>query len=280
MKPLYTVLLASAFLSACGAGSSSSDGSSPQIPDAETNVPSDNINETHQVCDFVKEESDDSTLTANSPIDEEEAWVLIQSMSEAGSNIDLNSVAESDRFISAFAMAAFTAPALTDAFSVFNSAYACTSATYALNTCNWETNSAEKDIKVETVFSSNQGYTTTVSTREDSASSLQRSLVLQGTIGDLGNITFDIYEDGVNVGTRVATRSDEGTETVRWTSTATNWVATETSSCTGSLEYEDIKDDTTITVNANWTAVNKNTTGTLDYQTVSPDNSAAVTINW
>jgi len=279
MKHFYIVLLSSTLLSACGASSSSSEDAS-NIIDTPTSVSDDVSNETHQVCNFITNEENENELVANSPIDEEEAWVLIQSMSEAGSNIDLNSVAESDRFISAFAMAAFTAPALTDVFSIFNSAYACTSATYALNTCNWETNSAENHIKVETVFNSNQGYTTTVSTREDSASSLQRSLVLQGTIGDLGNITFDLYEDGVNAGTRVATRSDEGTETVRWTSAATNWVATETSSCTGSLEYEDIKDDTTITVNANWTAVNKNTTGTLDYQTVSPDNTASISINW
>ncbi len=277
MKHFYIVLLSSTLLSACGASSSSSDDTSNII---DTSAPNNLSNATHEVCNFITDEENESELVANSAIDEEEAWVLIQSMSEAGSNIDLNSVAESDRFISAFAMVAFTAPALTDAFSIFNSAYVCTSATYALNTCNWETNSAENDIKVETVFSSNQGYTTTVSTREDSASSLQRSLVLQGTIGDLGNITFDIYEDGINVGTRVATRSDEGTETVRWTSAATNWVATETSSCTGSLEYEDIKDDTTITVNANWSAVNKNTTGTLDYQTVSPNNIASITINW
>lgn len=277
MKQLFTVLLSSALLSACGADSSSSKDASNIIdPPASDNL----LNETHRVCNFIKNEDNDDVLVANNAIDEAEAWVLIQSMSEAGSNIDLNSVAEKDRFISAFAMAAFTAPTLADAFSVFNSAYACTDATYALNQCNWETNSEEAGLKVETVFGSNQSYTATVSTRKGATSSLQRSLVLQGTIGDLGNITFDLYEEGVNAGSRVATRSDEGTETVRWTSATTNWVATETSSCTGSLEYEDIKDATTVTLDANWTAINNSTTGTLNYQTVSPNNTAAVSINW
>lgn len=157
---------------------------------------------------------------------------------------------------------------------------ACTEATDTENDCNWEIDFGETGSKVETVFGSNQSYTSTVSTREDALSSLQQSIVLQGTIGDLGNITLELYEEGINVGTRVATRSAGGTETVRWTSEMTNWVATETSSCTGSLEYEDIRESKTVTLNAQWTLGGTSTSGVLDYLSISEEDSASITINW
>ena len=219
-------------------------------------------------------------LSANSAIDKSQTWVLIESMTGAASDIDLNSIPENDRFLAAFASTAFLAPSFADIFSVFNSAYACTADTYAENECNWEQDFGETGLKVETVFGSNQSYTSTVSTREDALSSLQQSIVLQGTIGDLGNITVELYEEGINVGTRVATRSASGTETVRWTSEMTNWVATETSSCTGSLEYEDIREYNTITLDAQWTLGGTSTSGVLDYLSVSADDSASITINW
>lgn len=75
---------------------------------------------------------------------------------------------------------------------------------------------------------------------------------MYGTIGDLGNISFDIYEEGINVGTRQATRSNDGTETVRWSSVDTNWVASETSNCSGTLEYGNIREQDIITVNVQW----------------------------
>ena len=268
MKQLLTVFISSALLTACGAESSSSTDSS------------DLISETHRVCNFVENEENDDVLSANSAIDKSQTWVLIESMTGAASDIDLNSIPENDQFLAAFASTAFLAPSFADIFSVFNSAYACTAETYAENECNWEQDFGETGLKVETVFSSNQSYTSTVSTREDALSSLQQSIVLQGTIGDLGNITVELYEEGINVGTRVATRSASGTETVRWTSEMTNWVATETSSCTGSLEYEDIREYNTITLDAQWTLGGTSTSGVLDYLSVSADDSASITINW
>jgi hypothetical protein len=82
------------------------------------------------------------------------------------------------------------------------------------------------------------------------------------------------------VGTRAATRSTAGTETVRWTSEMTNWVATETSNCTGSLEYEDIRESNTVTLDAQWTLGGTSTSGVLDYLSVSEDDNASITINW
>jgi hypothetical protein len=287
MKQLLTLLISSALLSACGADSSTNDDSSNADLLPEQEVPStippkenDLVSETHRVCNFVENEENDDVLSANSAIDESQTWVLIESMTEAASDIDLDSIPENDQFLAAFASAAFLAPSFADIFSIFNSAYACSEDTYAENQCNWEIDFGETGLKVETVFGSNQSYTSTLSTRKDTLSSLQQSLVIQGTVGDLGNITLEIYEEGLNVGTRAATRSTAGTETVRWTSEMTNWVATETSNCTGSLEYEDIRESNTVTLDAQWTLGGTSTSGVLDYLSVSEDDNASITINW
>ncbi|CCK75846.1 conserved hypothetical protein [Oleispira antarctica RB-8] len=287
MKQLLTLLISSALLTACGADSSTNDDSSSAdafpgqgVPPTTPPKENDLVSETHRVCNFVENEENDDVLTANSAIDESETWVLIESMTGAASDIDLDSIPENDQFLAAFASAAFLAPSFADIFSVLNSAYACSEEKYTENQCNWEIDFGETGSKVETVFGSNQSYTSTVSTREDALSSLQQSIVLQGTIGDLGNITLELYEEGINVGTRVATRSAGGTETVRWTSEMTNWVATETSSCTGSLEYEDIRESKTVTLNAQWTLGGTSTSGVLDYLSISEEDSASITINW
>jgi hypothetical protein len=278
MKQLLILLISSALLTACGGDSSSNAELLPEqgTPPEENDL----VNETHRVCNFVEDEENDDVLSANSAIDVSETWVLIESMTGAASDIDLDSIPENDQFLAAFASTAFLAPSFADIFSVFNSAYACTEALYAENECNWEQDFGETGLKVETVFGSNQSYTSTLSTRKDTLSSLQQSLVIQGTIGDLGNITLEIYEEGLNVGTRAATRSASGTETVHWTSEMTNWVATETSSCTGSLVYEDIRESNTVTLDAQWTLGGTSTSGVLDYLSVSEEGSASITINW
>lgn len=268
MKQPFIILISSALLTACGAESSSNGD------------PSNLINDTHRICGFVENEENDDVLTANKAINESQTWVLIESMTGAVSDIDINTLPENDQLLAAFASAAFLAPSFADIFSIFNSAYACTEATYTENECNWEQDFGDTGLKVETVFGSNQSYTSTLSTREDALSSLQQSLVLQGTIGDLGNITVEFYEESVNIGSRIATRSAEGTETVRWTSTMTNWVATETSSCSGSLEYEDIRESNTVTLDAHWTLAGVKTSGSLDYLSISEDDRASITINW
>lgn len=81
------------------------------------------------------------------------------------------------------------------------------------------------------------------------------------------------------MGTRSATGSAGGTESVRWTSEMTNWVATETSNCTSSLEYEDIRESNTVTLDAQWTLGGTSSSGVLSYLSVSEDDSASITIN-
>lgn len=271
MKHLSIVLLTSVMLSACGSEDSTEDGSGAD------GAGSGSGRTTHNVCRF---NDDGDALVSNGAVDEAESWVLIESMSQAAADIDIEAVPQDDQVLAAFASVAFIAPSLADAFSVLNSLYACTDALYALNQCNWSDEFQETGtLSVETTFGSGQSYTATVSSKEDSVSSFQQLLQLEGSIGDIGNITFHMYEDGAIVGSRVATRTAGGSETVRWTSDATNWVATETAGCGGSLEYSDIRDTETITVDANWTYGGSATSGSLDYSSVG-DTTSSITLTW
>lgn len=277
MQHISIVLLTSLMLSACGSDDSIEDGSAADNGSSPGGAEPGSGRTTHNVCRF-NEEGDD--LVPNGAIDEAESWVLVESMSQAAADIDIEAVPQDDQFLAAFASIAFIAPSLADAFSVLNSLYACTDAMYALNQCNWSDEFQETGtLSVATTFGSGQSYTATVSSKEDSASSFQQILQLEGTIGDIGNINFHMYEGGVLAGSRVATRTENGTETVRWTSDATNWVATETAGCGGSLEYSDIRDTETITVDANWTYGGSATSGSLDYSSVG-DTTSSITLTW
>ena len=277
MKQGIAIVLTTSLLVACGGGSENND--SPTGNDLSDEGVS--LNETHQVCKSKKGNDGEIVLTPSKGIDASAEWLLIESLTAAASDVDLDSIPEEKQFIASFALTGFLAPSLTDAFSSLNGIYACSNALYAENQCNWELDYAENGgFKVETTFGSDDQYTATVSTRDDAGSSLQKSLELSGVIGDLGNITFELFENGVSVGKREATRTAQGIETVRWTSPKTNWVTTESSSCTGSLEYEDIKDDSTISIDAQWDFNGAKTTGTLDYVNVGENGTSSITIDW
>lgn len=158
MKPLLYLLLTSTLLYGCGAEDSANNATdnTGSDPTSGENV----INASHTVCKF---DEDGEALVANHSIDEAQAWLLIDSMSEAASDIDLNSLPNSDQFEGAFAITAFIAPAFADVFSSFNVLYACSEPLYLLNQCNWENDFQESGtLKVETVLGSGQSYTTQV----------------------------------------------------------------------------------------------------------------------
>lgn len=277
MKQGIATILTTSLLVACGGEDGSNDSpTGNDLSDAGTS-----FNETHQVCKYKKGSDGENVLVSAEGIDESIEWLVIESLTAAASDVDLDSIPEEKKVIASFALTGFLAPSLTEAFSSLNGIYACSDALYTENQCNWELDYAENGgVKVETSFRSNNQYTATVSTRENANSSLQKSLELSGVIGDLGNITFELFENGVSAGRREATRTAQGLETVRWTSSTTNWVATESSACTGSLEYEDIKDDSTITIDAQWDFNGVKTTGTLDYVNVDEDGASSITIDW
>ena len=279
MKHLVTLLIASMLLSACGASDSETNNTDNGGGDIgrDDNEGGGTFTQTHSVCAYEDDDSDngDSVLLASKALDESQDPLLIDSMSQAGSDMDIEALPEDQQFDAAFAITAFTAPILADAFATINLIYACTDAIYALNQCNWELD----NIKVETQLGFGQSYITTVSTPTEGQIGFQQSQVIEGTVGDLGNMTFNMYEDGLNVGTRQTTRTDDGTETVRWTSTDTNWVATETSNCTGSIEYQDIREDGTINIDAQWSFDGSTSTGTYDFEKTGETN-LSITIDW
>lgn len=280
MEKLLAVIIGSILLTACGSDDSADTSTTGNGLNNDGNTAGNGpLIETHRVCDIVKDNKGDDILTANEPINNGENWLLIESMSEASAEManKIKTLPEDEQFEAAFASVAFLAPSIADIFTGLNIIYTCTEAMYSLNQCNWDDIFQEDgNTKVDTVVGSAQSFITTVSSRADATASFQTITVLQGTIGDLGNLTLEFYEHGVNVGSRQATRTSDGTETVRFTSTKTNWVATETANCTGSLEYEDIRDDDTISVNAQWRLSGSNTSGTLDYQ----NTNSSVSLDW
>jgi hypothetical protein len=224
-------------------------------PNEHTNIPA---GSTHQVCAY----DDDDMLSARTNVNTADAWLFIESMSEAPSSIDLDSLPESERITAAFAVTAFFAPSFADIFSAFNALYVCTEEEYELTQCNWEL-VTDTTLKVETVVGVNQNYTATVTA--DEGDGFETITVVEGKIGDLGNLTINFYEEGVSTITRTSTRAANGTETVTYSATETNWTATETANCSGSLEYLSTEDDETVSVDASWTYNSNATSGTLEF---------------
>lgn len=219
------------------------------------------VRETHQVCSY----DDDSNLQANRPIDQAETWVLIDSASEAPQSIDLDAFPEDD-FVAPFALTAFLAPSLSDVFSGFNVIYACTSEMNQLNQCNWSLSADEnggEPLSVATTISASGDYLAQVNVGDGASAELLATLA--GTVGDLGNIVVTYYDEGVVSGTRQATRSANGAETVTYTSDTTTWVMQESSGCNGSLDFDSNEDGEVVTVDANWTFNGQSMSGNLTY---------------
>lgn len=212
-----------------------------------------------RICSFSDGNGDE--LVAHKSANSAEEWLFIDSMSGASADIEL----DDDDLVGAFAVTSFIGPSLADAFSGLNVFYACTSDVYALNQCNWEQVDTENNetLKVETVLGGGDAYTTTVSL--DVGDGFETQIVLDGVLTDLGNLTIMFYDNGVVDVTRTATRSSNGTETVTYASAETNWTATETAGCSGSIDFDSSEDGETVTLDASWSLSGTITSGSLEY---------------
>ncbi|MFQ3231337.1 hypothetical protein [Reinekea sp.] len=244
-------------------------------PESATPPQNDNVKVTHRVCAF--DESDDDLLKSNVGIDKSLDWLYIHGLVVAPGDIDLDNISEDEALLAPFAVSAFLAPGFADIFSAFNIMYMCTEASYALDQCQWQLDNEGKEIQVSTVVDGNQNYTATVVANDGSGE--QTQLIIDGVIGDLGNLTISFYDEGILSVTRESSRSSSGTETVRYTSESANWTATETKACSGSLEYESIDDDNvTTTVDATWSLSGSKTSGNLEFFTTNMD--ATYRMSW
>jgi len=231
-------------------------------PDADSNPnnagPS---SSTHQVCAF--DEDNDDLLKTNRPIDQALDWLLIESMVIAAGDIDIDQ--DPNDITRAFAVTAFLAPSITDMFSGLNILYVCTEESYALDQCNWEleTNSETgASMRLSTTVGAGQNYTSTMQNNDGSGYVTQ--VVVDGVIGDLGNMNITTYKEGVAAVTRASSRTSSGTETVQYSSTDSNWIATESSNCSGSLDFDSTDKDGDVTrVDAQWTLSGDKTNGSL-----------------
>ncbi|EAR08068.1 hypothetical protein [Reinekea blandensis] len=226
---------------------------------------------SHNVCNF----DDDDEIVANDPIDQRSELTLIQSATAAAGSIEL---AEDD-VTGAFAVIAFLAPSLSDGFMSFLTVYACTEESYAKNQCNYDVPAnlnGGVPVRVRTVVSSGDHYQTVV--EMDEGSGYQTDLVVSGTIGDFGNLTFEIYDDGVLSSTRTSSRTASGSEEVVLTSASENWTMQETAGCSGSLEYDGTKNGDTVTVDATWSFNGSSMSGSLEYFKTGMD--AVYTLNF
>jgi hypothetical protein len=205
---------------------------------------------------------------------------MIDSGSAAALDIDLEAYPDEEQLKAAFASTAFVAPFLADSFAAFSVIYACTDEMYALNQCNWQdTYDVDGVVQVATTFISNQAYTSTIEVSESASAALDTLLEIQGTIGDLGNITIKFYEAGTLVGTRVSTLTSSGAESVTFTSDSTNWFAEESANCAGTLTYEDVQETQTIAVNASWSLEGSSTAGELTAEFID-DTPETVRLSW
>lgn len=226
---------------------------------------------SHSVCNY----DDDNEITANFPIDQRSELTLIQSATAAANEIDL----ADDDVTGAFAVVAFIAPSLSDGLMSLLTIYACTDESYAQNQCNLDVPANLNDgvpMRVRTVVSSGDQYQTVV--EMDEGNGFQTDLTVSGTIGDLGNLTFELYDDGVLSSTRTSTRTASGSEEVVLTSATENWTMQETAGCTGSLDYDGTKDGDTVTVDATWSFNGSTMSGTLEYFRTGMD--AVYTLNF
>lgn len=217
---------------------------------------------THQVCTFDPENDDE--IRARVDIDEAVDWLLLESLTQAAG--DVVEHLEEDDFAGVFVSATFLAPSFADMFSGLNIFYICTEASYELDQCNWELvdEEANEILRVQTTVDANKNYTATASQGSDLA--METILVIDGTIGDLGNLTINFYKDGLVDLTRVATRSAAGFETIEYTTENSHWIASESSECSGSLDFESTDSEGRITtLDASWTFGGSRTSGSLDY---------------
>jgi hypothetical protein len=217
---------------------------------------------THQVCTFDPENNDE--IKARVDIDETVDWLLLESLTQAAG--DVVEHLEDDDITGAFASATFLVPSFADMFSGFYIFYMCTEASYEFDQCNWEIvdEEANEILRVQTTVGANLKYTATASKGNDQE--METILVIDGIVGDLGNLTINIYENGLVDLTRVTTRSPTGFETVEYTSEDSHWIASESSECAGSLDFESTDSEGRITtLDSSWTFGGGHTSGSLDY---------------
>ncbi|ORT52607.1 hypothetical protein ST37_02275 (plasmid) [Vibrio sp. qd031] len=232
--------------------------------------------ETRQVCQL----GEDGELSTSHTIDVSTTAVLIQSATAAAGDIDIDSLPQENQIAAVFALTAFLAPSFADTVSGFTMVYACTDEMYELNQCNWQEGyGSDGEMVVDTIIGAGNSYTSVIKISESASAQLQTSYEIQGTIGDLGNVTVKYYEEGQLSATRVSTLSASGAESVRWTSELTNWFAEESANCSGSLTYEDIQEAQTVSANAEWSFGGSSTAGELTV-VFDDDTPETVTLNW
>ena len=232
--------------------------------------------ETRQVCRL----GDDGELSPSLATDVSTTSVLIHSATVAASDIDTDALPQEEKLAANIAVAAFSAPFIADLFSGFTLLYACTDAMYELNQCNWQEGyNSDGELLVNTTIGAGNSYIAVIQVSDSAASQLQPFYEIQGTIGDLGNVTVKYYDGGQLSATRVSTLSASGAESVRWTSELTNWYAEETANCSGSLTYEDIQETQTVSANADWSFGGSSTAGELTV-VFDDDTPETVTLNW
>lgn len=212
--------------------------------EGNTAPPTNNGTVTHLVC---------ATDGPNVGIDNASEIVLIDSLTVAAGNLypsvdDVNAEAKTQAWI------AMLASNLVSASSLFYHIYKCTPETYALNTCNYSLSGDDSVVQIETTVTNHQAYTTNVKTGATLATANTVILSVSGTIGDSGNISFEVFdEDDGSSHTISATRDGNGNETVAFQSDDLEWTMSEAADCSGSFSYTSTDDeDESNTVTAQW----------------------------
>lgn len=253
MKHLLSLLSVSVALVSCGP-----EGASPSSSSSENNGGSASKTATHQVCT----KNDNSELIANGEINNSEDLLLVESLTLA-TNDFLDSLADDD-FGGGTTGIVMNKPNITYALKSPLTFYACSNEQYELNGCNWNTRHLDPN-QYETVTTTitDNAYRMLVEAYSDNET--KTLFTIAGTVGDLGNVTYDIYENNVTTATYTLSRTNNGTETVQLVSEDANWTMSENVDCSGSLTLTQTKDGDDFELDTNWTFNGTKTSGQVTF---------------
>lgn len=252
MHKYVTSLGLVALLAACG----------PEGADTPNNDQTSNKNFDNQVCGSNPDDS--KLLKQNVDIDSSIDWLMIEGVTTAAKNFS-DSLPDDD-FEGGFVGIAFLSPSMADIFTGLLAAYTCSEETFALNQCNWSIVGENTTTTVSTTVYGDKTYKAEVKESDNNGSNAQTTMIIDGDQTDIGNLTIRMYENDQLISTRISSRTSSGTEKVEYITDDNHWIATETRSCSGSIDLESTnKDGSIVTLDASWTYANGNTTGELDY---------------
>lgn len=220
---------------------------------------------THQVCG----EDSSSRLTADLSINKANEPAMIHSLRHAANNF--GDTLEEGSEPGGSAVTEMLRLESTTLVYLDASNYVCTEALRSENQCSWqvEGQGSTTTKRVSTTFS---GSTYNAVVEQQTGNQFERLYSIDGTVGDVGNLTVAVYNQGQVSATYSVSRTTAGLETWSYLAGSVQIIASEGPSCNGSVDV-DINSSDVIQLDANWTFNGTVTRGSLTYNSNSLDSA-------